>query len=187
MARTRMAPSSRSSAMICSARSRSFSQELRLAGEGPKLNWIVGGYYSRDHVDENQLVYLNDFSTINLLRFVGGSLGDPRYTPQQIAEGFRVNDQVAQIRERSLRPSPTPSTDHEHDQADRRGALHQRSQPQCGLRRRCGRKHAAGVEHCGRAARRPLSGLQRPARPVHDLRQRFFGAGRPRPSAARRA
>ncbi len=81
---------------------RSFSQELRLAGEGPKLNWIVGGYYSRDHVDENQLVYLNDFSTINLLRFVGGSLGDPRYTPQQIAEGFRVNDQVAQIRERSL-------------------------------------------------------------------------------------
>jgi len=81
---------------------RSFSEEVRLSGEGERVNWIVGGYYAQDRVNEQQLVYLGDFSTANLLRQVAASLNDPRYTPLQIAEGFRVNRQWGTIRNRSI-------------------------------------------------------------------------------------
>lgn len=37
-----------------------FSQELRLAGEGEKLNWVAGLYYSRDTVDEFYNYFMSD-------------------------------------------------------------------------------------------------------------------------------
>lgn len=37
-----------------------FSQELRLAGDMDRLNWVVGGYYSRDTVNENYQIFLAD-------------------------------------------------------------------------------------------------------------------------------
>ena len=80
----------------------SFSEELRLSSEGRGYNWIVGGYFSHDDIDENQQIYLGDFATINLLRFVAASLNDPRYTPTQIAEGFRVNTQQAHFNNQSI-------------------------------------------------------------------------------------
>lgn len=68
---------------------KSFSQELRLAGEGEGYNWMIGGYYSHDKLTEVLFGYNNDISNIGLLRFVASTLDDPRYTPTQIAEGFR--------------------------------------------------------------------------------------------------
>lgn len=80
----------------------SLSEELRLSSTGVGYNWMIGGYYSRDRIDENQIIYLADFSTINLLRAVGASLNDPRYSPTQILEGFRVNNQTASFHNHSL-------------------------------------------------------------------------------------
>lgn len=39
---------------------RSFTQELRLAGTGDRLNWIVGGNYQKDRIRDLQQVFLGD-------------------------------------------------------------------------------------------------------------------------------
>lgn len=39
---------------------RSFTQELRLAGTGDRLNWIIGGNYQKDRIRDLQQVFLGD-------------------------------------------------------------------------------------------------------------------------------
>lgn len=73
-------------------RIRSFSQELRLAGEYDRFNFIIGGYYSRDKIRDNQFGQYGDSSPNNFLSFVAQNLVDPTnqlFTPEQYANGFR--------------------------------------------------------------------------------------------------
>lgn len=80
----------------------SFSQELRLAAEGRHYNWIVGGYYSNDKVDENQIIFIDNFSTATLLRGLATSLNDPRYTPAQTEHGFQATNQLGDFDNNSI-------------------------------------------------------------------------------------
>lgn len=78
----------------------SLSQEIRLSKSTPDLSWTVGGYASRDDIFEGQVAWLDNFSTVQLIRFVGGTVPHS-YTAQQIAEGLRLDDAVADIETRS--------------------------------------------------------------------------------------
>ena len=80
----------------------SFSEELRLAGEGERYNWIVGGYYSNDKIEENQIIYIGNFSTAALLRGLATSLNDPRYTAAQTGEGFQATNQLGNFDNNSI-------------------------------------------------------------------------------------
>jgi outer membrane receptor protein involved in Fe transport len=80
----------------------SFSQELRLAGEGQRYNWIVGTYYSNDKVAENQIIYIGDFSTATPLRGPATSLNDPRYTAAQTEAGFQATNQLGDFDNNSI-------------------------------------------------------------------------------------
>ena len=80
----------------------SFSEELRLAGEGSRYNWIVGGYYSNDKVEENQIIYIGNFSTATLLRGLATSLDDPRYTAAQTEDGFQATNQLGDFDNNSI-------------------------------------------------------------------------------------
>lgn len=92
----------------------SLSQEIRLSKSTPELSWTVGGYASRDDIFEGQVAWLDNFSTVQLIRFVGGTVPNP-YTAQQIAEGLRLDDAVADIKTRSyslfgnIQPQITPT------------------------------------------------------------------------------
>ncbi len=71
----------------------SFSQELRLVGEYDRVNFTVGGYYSRDVIRDNQFGSFEQASVLHFLRFVSQNLVDPGnqlYTAQQYATGFRT-------------------------------------------------------------------------------------------------
>lgn len=72
-------------------RIKSFSQELRLVGSGDRLNYTVGGYYSKDDIQDDQIGDFDASSVLRQLRFVA-NLVDPtnsRYTAEQKATGFR--------------------------------------------------------------------------------------------------
>lgn len=79
----------------------SFSQEIRISNSAPGLSWTVGGYFSQDDIFEGQVAWLDDFSTVQLIRFVGGTVPNS-YPSQQIAEGLRLDDAVADITNRSV-------------------------------------------------------------------------------------
>lgn len=80
-------------------RIKSFSQELRIVGQADWGNYTVGGYYSRDDIEDGQQGYFGESSTLRLLRSVASRINDPRYTASQKAEGFRnfqtTTDQVS--------------------------------------------------------------------------------------------
>lgn len=70
----------------------SFSQEFRIDGEYDGWNFLVGAYYSKDDIIDNQLGSYDLSSQNNLLRFLSQNLFDPTnqfYSEQQYAEGFR--------------------------------------------------------------------------------------------------
>lgn len=67
----------------------SFSQEVRLSGDFSRGDWILGGYYSRDKVYDEQFGYLEQTSIIRALRFVSSLIPQTQYTPLQIAEAGR--------------------------------------------------------------------------------------------------
>lgn len=69
----------------------SFSQELRLSQDTGAFKWTIGGYYSHDDIIEGDVAWINDFSTITLLRAIGATIPHG-YDPRQIAEGMRNND-----------------------------------------------------------------------------------------------
>lgn len=73
-------------------RVQSFSQELRLAGEFDRFNFIVGGYYSRDKIRDTQFGQYDAASPLRFLRFIAQNLVDPTnvlYTQEEYATGFR--------------------------------------------------------------------------------------------------
>jgi outer membrane receptor protein involved in Fe transport len=78
----------------------SLSQELRLSGADPRLNWTVGGYYSKDRILEGQVAWLDDFSTVQLIRAIGVTLPSA-YPLEQIAQGLRLDDAVSRIQTES--------------------------------------------------------------------------------------
>jgi len=69
--------------------------------DATELTWTVGGYFSHDDIFEGQVAWLDDFTTVQFIRFVGGTVPNP-YPPQQIAEGLRLADAQADIKSRSL-------------------------------------------------------------------------------------
>ncbi|MEO0411392.1 MAG: TonB-dependent receptor [Pseudomonadota bacterium] len=71
----------------------SFSQELRLVGSAGQFDYIVGAYYSRDKINDNQVGFYERSSVLQLLRFLSQNAIDPMnalYTPEQYAAGFRT-------------------------------------------------------------------------------------------------
>lgn len=87
---------------LSDGRIKSFSQELRLTGSGGSLDWIVGGYYSRDNIRDDQIGYYRDSSILNTLAFVGGQIPQNVYTPAQVANGFNNFRNLSSQRSRSL-------------------------------------------------------------------------------------
>lgn len=71
----------------------SFSQELRLVGSGERIEYIVGAYYSRDDMVDNQLGSYSLSSQGEFLRFLSQNVFDPMnlfYSPAEYADGFRL-------------------------------------------------------------------------------------------------
>lgn len=87
---------------LSDGRIRSFSQELRLTGDTGPVNWIVGGYYSRDKIRDDQVGYYRDSSILNTLAFVGLTIPQTIYTPAQIANGFNNFRNLSRQTSRSL-------------------------------------------------------------------------------------
>lgn len=71
------------------AKIRSVSQELRLVGEGDKLNWSIGGYYADDNTSETYLGFSDQNGQIETLRAIALSIPQTRYTADEIRGSFR--------------------------------------------------------------------------------------------------
>ncbi|GGD81410.1 TonB-dependent receptor [Croceicoccus mobilis] len=67
----------------------SWSEELRLSGDFDSVTWMLGGFYARDRLTDNQFGYYDENSTVRLLRFFGGTIPQTTYTPEEVAGGFR--------------------------------------------------------------------------------------------------
>ncbi|MEM7728330.1 MAG: TonB-dependent receptor [Pseudomonadota bacterium] len=70
----------------------SFSQEVRLVGSFDRGDFMVGGYYAKDDITDDQIGFINESSAIYFLRFVAQNFVDPTnalFTPEQYAGGFR--------------------------------------------------------------------------------------------------
>lgn len=67
---------------------KSFSQEVRLSGDLSGLGYIVGAYYSKDDIRDDQVGYYRDSSILNQIAAVGQLVPQTAYTPAQIANGF---------------------------------------------------------------------------------------------------
>ena len=52
----------------------SFAQELRVEGDGPGYNWLVGGYYSKDTISDTNRTLLGQNANSALLRFATSQL-----------------------------------------------------------------------------------------------------------------
>ena len=87
---------------LSDGRIRSFSQELRLTGDSGPVNWIVGGYYSRDKIRDDQIGYYRDSSILNTLAFVGQSVPQTTYSRTQIANGFNTFRNLSRQVSRSI-------------------------------------------------------------------------------------
>ncbi|MEO0412571.1 MAG: TonB-dependent receptor [Pseudomonadota bacterium] len=83
----------------------SFSQELRLQGESGDLSYIVGGYFSRDEINDNQIGFIDQASAIQFLRFLAQNLVDPMnmlFSPEEYAGGFRSYRNISEQTNRSM-------------------------------------------------------------------------------------
>lgn len=87
---------------LSDGRIKSFSQELRLTGSTSALDWIMGAYYSRDNIRDDQVGYYRDSSILNTLAFVGQQIPQTVYTRDQIANGFNNFRNLSSQRSRSL-------------------------------------------------------------------------------------
>ncbi|AIT81856.1 hypothetical protein JI59_19960 (plasmid) [Novosphingobium pentaromativorans US6-1] len=82
----------------------SFSQELRLEGSAGPVDYILGVYYSKDDITDNQIGNYDRSSVLQLLRFLSQNVIDPTnalYTPEQYATGFRSYRNTTEQRNRS--------------------------------------------------------------------------------------
>jgi outer membrane receptor protein involved in Fe transport len=75
-----------------------FSQELRLAGEVGRLNWLVGGFYAKEDLDARQvLFYGRDYYNYFAGRVLGGAPALIGLTPGRIfQEGLGSDDVYSQ-------------------------------------------------------------------------------------------
>lgn len=53
---------------------KSFAQELRVEGDGPGYNWLVGGYYAKDTIADTNRTLLGENANSALLRFATAQL-----------------------------------------------------------------------------------------------------------------
>ncbi len=53
---------------------KSFAQELRVEGDGPGFNWLVGGYYAKDKIRDTNRTLLGENANSALLRFATSQL-----------------------------------------------------------------------------------------------------------------
>lgn len=66
----------------------SFSQEFRIHGETDNTKWLVGAFYAEDEIVDNQVGYYDEGSTVEFLRFVGLTIPQTEFTPEEISNGF---------------------------------------------------------------------------------------------------
>jgi outer membrane receptor protein involved in Fe transport len=52
----------------------SFAQELRVEGDGPGFNWLVGGYYAKDKIADTNRTLLGENANSALIRFATSQL-----------------------------------------------------------------------------------------------------------------
>lgn len=76
-------------------RIRSFAQELRVEGDGPGYNWLVGGYFARDKISDTNRTLLGENANVGLLRaltfqLLGSPLNTFGYTAADAATTFRT-------------------------------------------------------------------------------------------------
>lgn len=74
---------------------RSFAQELRVEGDGPNYNWLVGGYFAKDKITDTNRTLLGENANVGLLRaltfqLLGSPLNTFGYTPADAATAFRT-------------------------------------------------------------------------------------------------
>ena len=55
-------------------RIKSFGQELRVEGDGPGYNWLVGGYYAKDKIADTNRTLLGENANSALIRFATSQL-----------------------------------------------------------------------------------------------------------------
>lgn len=55
-------------------RIKSFGQELRVEGDGPGYNWLVGGYYAKDTIEDTNRTLLGENANSALIRFATAQL-----------------------------------------------------------------------------------------------------------------
>ena len=73
----------------------SFAQELRIEGDGPGFNWLVGGYYAKDKISDTNRTLLGENANSGLIKFVTSQLvASPLntfgYTLADAATAFRT-------------------------------------------------------------------------------------------------
>lgn len=71
---------------------KSFSQELRVNGDTDRLHWVLGGFYARDKIRENDKSWGATISTVALVRTFGVATAPAGTTPAQLEDiqwGFR--------------------------------------------------------------------------------------------------
>lgn len=80
----------------------SFSEEVRLEGENGNIQWLVGGYYGDDDLQDNNRTLLGQNANVAAIRFNGNLLlatpfNSGGYTPQQMSQSFRTYRDLADI------------------------------------------------------------------------------------------
>ena len=73
---------------------RSFSQELRIEGRNDRVQWLIGGYYGKDDLVDNNETIMGQNANVGAIRYNGSLLlGTPfnsgGYTAAQMAASFR--------------------------------------------------------------------------------------------------
>lgn len=76
-------------------RIKSTSEEIRLEGEAPGVNWLVGAYYADDNLQDNNRTLLGQNANAAAIRFNGNLLlaspfNSGGYTALQMSQAFRT-------------------------------------------------------------------------------------------------
>lgn len=81
---------------------KSFAQELRVEGDGPGYNWLVGGYYAKDTILDSNRTLLGQNANVGLVRagtlqLLASPLNTFGYTVADAATAFRTYRDVGNI------------------------------------------------------------------------------------------
>lgn len=80
----------------------SLAQEIRVEGDGPGYNWLVGGYLARDKITDTNRTLLGENANVGLLRaltfqLLGSPLNTFGYTAADAATAFRTYRDIGEF------------------------------------------------------------------------------------------